>query len=70
VLAGVTWMLVNTGTVTVRTVESLWPLKLAEIVVVPGAWGLARPEASIVAVEELVEPQVVAAVTSCVLLSE
>src|SRR5260370_19468182 len=73
-LAGVTRMLVTKGGVTVSTVELpavlLAPTKVAEMVVVPGARVLARPELSIVAFDVSLEVQADAEVTSCVLLSE
>src|SRR5260370_1121159 len=55
---------------TVRTVEPVIPLSVAEIVEVPVATPVARPSAVIVATEVLADAQVTLLVRFCVDLSE
>ena len=63
-LAGVTAMLCRVAEVTVRTVEPLTNPRLALMLLVPAASPVARPLEPIVAVAEVAEAQVTAAVRS------
>jgi hypothetical protein len=67
---GVTAIVDNKAAVTVRPVEPLTPLRVAEIVEGPVATPVASPAAVIVATDSVAEDQVTSLVKSCVEWSE